>query len=56
MFEPLRRGDLSIASHKDGLGLGLFIVREITRAHRGRVEVNCDEQAGETTFAVCLPR
>lgn len=56
LFEPLRRGDLSVASHNDGLGLGLFIVREITRAHCGRVEVRCDEQAGTTTFAVCLPR
>jgi signal transduction histidine kinase len=56
LFEPLKRGVVKTASHEDheGLGLGLFIVREIARAHGGRVEVHCD--AGQTVFAVSLPR
>ncbi len=38
-----------------GLGLGLFIVREIVHAHRGKVAVESTE-AGGTTFSVELPR
>jgi signal transduction histidine kinase len=56
LFDPLRRGSAQEASHdaQGGLGLGLFIVREIARAHGGEVEVRSEE--GETTFAVRLPR
>jgi PAS domain S-box-containing protein len=38
-----------------GLGLGLFIVREIVRAHGGTVEVSSSEAAG-TKFSIVLPR
>lgn len=41
-------------ARREGLGLGLFIVREIARAHGGDVDVRSRE--GETTFAVRLPR
>lgn len=55
MFEPLRRG---VAQGKrdsrSGLGLGLFIVREIARGHGGEVAVRSD--GGETAFVVHLPR
>jgi K+-sensing histidine kinase KdpD len=37
------------------VGLGLFIVREIVRAHGGRVEVRSGAEQG-TTFTVHLPR
>jgi signal transduction histidine kinase len=55
IFDPLRRGSSPSDSHhaRGGLGLGLFIVREIATAHGGAVEVRSD---GETTFAVRLPR
>jgi signal transduction histidine kinase len=56
IFDPLNRGrapDESFNS-QSGLGLGLFIVREIARAHGGEVVVRSEE--GETTFAVHLPR
>jgi signal transduction histidine kinase len=36
-----------------GLGLGLFIVREIARAHGGTVEASSD--ATGTTFLIRLP-
>ena len=53
LFEPMIRG----ASGKGnrGVGLGLFIVREIARAHDGGVSVQSTPQAG-TTFTVVLPQ
>jgi signal transduction histidine kinase len=56
IFEPLKRGSAQGDKHdaQGGLGLGLFIVREIAEAHGGEVEVRSG--GGETTFAVCLPR
>lgn len=52
LFQPFRRGDSSSA----GLGLGLYIVREIACAHGGRVTVDCDTAVGETVLTVELPR
>jgi signal transduction histidine kinase len=40
---------------KDGLGLGLYIVEQIVRAHDGRIEVRSTPQEG-TTFTVRVPR
>jgi signal transduction histidine kinase len=57
MFLPLEQGlDPSDSRHGDaeGLGLGLYIVREITRAHGGEVAVRSGE--AETVFTVRLPR
>jgi signal transduction histidine kinase len=55
LFDPLRRGATEESrAKKDGLGLGLFIVREITRAHGGDVAVRSDADA--TVFSVRLPR
>lgn len=56
IFDPLKRGwerDDRLDS-RYGLGLGLFIVREIARAHGGEVAVRSND--GETTFVVHLPR
>jgi signal transduction histidine kinase len=36
------------------LGLGLYIAREIAKAHGGEIEARSDET--ETVFAVRLPR
>ena len=55
MFDPLKRGvGRGDGDESGSLGLGLFIVREIARAHGGEVEVRSDR--GETTFSVRLPR
>lgn len=52
LFEPFWRG---FKARGDGLGLGLFIVNQITIAHGGSIEVDSDETRG-TTFRVSLPR
>ncbi|WP_437205870.1 ATP-binding protein [Planctomicrobium sp. SH664] len=56
IFNPLRRGTSGVDSQTDdrGLGLGLYIVREIARSHGGDVEVH--SAGGVTTFTVQLPR
>lgn len=52
LFEPLKRGAMS--EHHGGLGLGLYIVREIAKGHGGTAEARSDERA--TVFTVTLPR
>ena len=54
IFDPLKRGHAQPDSYNTGLGLGLYIVREIARAHGGEVDVRSDK--AETVFAVRLPR
>ena len=55
LFEPYRRGEGAEHSTRQGLGLGLYIVREIVRAHAGEIEVRSTEGDG-TTFIARLPR
>ncbi len=50
IFEPFRRGRRG----GGGLGLGLFIVRELVQAHGGTVDVRSD--ADGTAFLARLPR
>ncbi len=54
LFDPFRR-TRQRHDQSRGLGLGLFIVRELARAHGGTVDVTSSEDAG-TTFTVRLPR
>jgi signal transduction histidine kinase len=56
MFEPLKRGlGCGDGPEEDShLGLGLYIVREIAKAHGGEIEVRSEQ--GETEFTVRLPR
>lgn len=53
LFEPLRRG-VQDGSDPSSLGLGLYIAREISKAHGGEVEAYSNH--GETVFRVRLPR
>ncbi len=57
VFDPLRRAvaaDHSGAPRWRGLGLGLFIAREIAAAHGGSIDLESSDAAG-TTFTVRLP-
>ncbi len=54
IFEPFRRGTRATPATR-GLGLGLYIVREIVRACRGTVEVLSRQRMG-TRFIVRLAR
>lgn len=53
LFEPLTRG-VEPTIGDNSLGLGLYIAREIAKAHRGDIEANSEN--GETRFMVRLPR
>jgi signal transduction histidine kinase len=46
LLEPFTRGPDVRASHREGLGLGLSIVRSITRAHGGTLTVRPAAQGG----------
>jgi signal transduction histidine kinase len=52
MFEPLRRGSIS-ALRDVHLGLGLFVVRQITRAHGG--DITAESSGDETHFTMRFP-
>ena len=53
IFDPFRQDDQQ--GKEGGLGLGLYIVRQIVEAHGGSIDVSSDRHEG-TTFRVQLPR
>jgi PAS domain S-box-containing protein len=55
LFDPFRQALPGRGGRGHGLGLGLFIVRELVEAHGGHVEVRSTQEDG-TTFVVVLPR
>jgi two-component system, sensor histidine kinase and response regulator len=52
LFEPFQNGDLH--NRRGGLGLGLFLTREIISAHGGKIEAAADSAVA--SFRVVLPR
>lgn len=54
LFEPFA-GTGQRSPKSRGLGLGLYITRELVRAHAGEIQVRSDEEVG-TVFRVLLPR
>ncbi|WNG24582.1 response regulator [Cystobacter fuscus] len=55
LFEPMRRGEDQTDRTSRSIGLGLFIVDHLIRAHGGTVRVRSVALEG-TTFGVRLPR
>jgi sigma-B regulation protein RsbU (phosphoserine phosphatase) len=54
LFEPMTRGAQASGS-KRSVGLGLFIVCQVAKAHGGETEVTSSAEAG-TTFRASFPR
>ena len=52
LFHPNNHGDMRPS--QQGLGLGLFIVSEIAKAHRGTIDVTSDEELTRFTFTMPL--
>ncbi len=55
IFEPFFHLESADNKHTPGVGLGLALVREVTAALRGTVELESEVGSG-STFAVVLPR
>jgi signal transduction histidine kinase len=53
VFDPFR-GAPGHRGRNDGLGLGLYIVQQIVRAHGGSIDARSDN--GDTRFTVTVPR
>jgi signal transduction histidine kinase len=56
IFDPFLHTDTASATTKTGLGLGLFIVKEIIVGHEGTVIEVVSTEAEGTTFTIKLPR
>jgi CheY-like chemotaxis protein len=55
VFEQFRQGDASTARSKGGLGLGLFIARQLIDAHGGSIRAESAGLDAGTAFIVTLP-
>ncbi len=55
LFTQFYRAANAEAQHISGLGVGLYVSREIARLHGGDIEVESEEDQG-STFTVWLPR
>ena len=55
VFELFAQGRQDLERPKGGLGIGLFLVRELVHLHGGTVEANSDGEGLGARFTVCLP-
>jgi len=55
VFEQFRQGDISTARSKPGLGLGLFIARQLLEAHGGNIRAESAGTDAGASFIVTLP-
>jgi signal transduction histidine kinase len=55
IFDPFHVTRLRERGRPHGLGLGLFITKQVVLAHRGTIEL-CSPAPGTTSFVVRLPR
>jgi two-component system sensor histidine kinase SenX3 len=54
MFQPFYRAPNAATQQIVGMGIGLYVVKEIVTLHGGEVDVESQEGAG-STFTVRLP-
>jgi signal transduction histidine kinase len=54
LFQRFYRAANAEAQHITGMGIGLYVVKEIVELHGGTVAVESIEGSG-STFSVCLP-
>ena len=54
IFEKFIQGDQTLTRTAGGCGLGLFLVQNLLRLHRGEIVLK-DNQGDETTFIIRLP-
>lgn len=52
LFLPYWRGEKERISHSQGLGLGLYIVNQIVKAHDGTISVTSDSEKGTVFTAI----
>jgi signal transduction histidine kinase len=55
LFDPFRRGQRRAEGQVKSVGLGLYIVQQIVRAHGGQVAIESPDGDG-TTVTMRLPR
>ncbi len=56
VFEPFGRAPNAARRHIPGMGLGLYICREIAQRHGGRIWADSGGEDQGTTFSLWLPR
>jgi PAS domain S-box-containing protein len=54
LFQRFYRADNAVKQHFGGMGIGLYLIKEIVTRHGGEVEVNSAEGQG-STFTIRLP-
>jgi signal transduction histidine kinase len=55
VFERFYRADPARSRNVEGTGLGLAVVRNIVRVHRGDIRAESATGGGGTTFIINLP-
>jgi signal transduction histidine kinase len=55
IFDVYRQIDRGDGTHKNGLGIGLYLVKMIIAAHRGNIEVHSDGDGKGSAFVVRIP-
>ena len=56
IFDRFYKVDKSRSKDKNGMGLGLYIVKKIILLHKGSIKVFTSAESKKTTFKVCLPK
>jgi signal transduction histidine kinase len=54
LFQRFYRASNVNTHHIPGMGIGLFVVKEIVTLHGGTIAVQSSEGSG-STFTICLP-